>query len=85
MIILKILFSTKGTYINDNLSVGPGLYVVIVYNPSNTTETPLSFTVTTLYTPISQLFPRFESKFTELRNNSKFTNYSKIKHNLNPL
>jgi len=43
----------QGTYINDNLSVGPGLYVVIVYNPSNTTATPLSFTVTTVYTPIS--------------------------------
>jgi hypothetical protein len=43
----------QGTYINDNLSVGPGLYVVIVDNPSNTTETPLSFTVTTAYTPVS--------------------------------
>jgi Tfp pilus assembly protein PilE len=43
----------QGTYINDNLSVGPGLYVVIVDNPSNTTATPLSFTVTTVYTPSS--------------------------------
>ena len=53
MIILKILFSTKDTYINDNLSVGPGLYAVIAYNPSNTTATLLSFTVTTAYTPTS--------------------------------
>ena len=43
----------QGTYINDNLSVGPGLYAVIAYNPSNTTATLLSFTVTTVYTPTS--------------------------------
>jgi len=42
-----------GTYINDQVSVGPGLYIIVFYNPSNTTTASYSATVTTTYTPTS--------------------------------
>jgi len=42
-----------GTYINDQVSVGPGLYIIIIYNPSNTSMISYSATITTTYTPIS--------------------------------
>jgi prefoldin subunit 5 len=43
----------QGTYINDQVSVGPGLYIITIYNPSNTLTTSYSATITTTYTPIS--------------------------------
>jgi hypothetical protein len=42
-----------GTYINDQVSVGPGLYIIVIYNPSSTTAASYSFAVTTTYTPTS--------------------------------
>jgi uncharacterized protein YukE len=42
-----------GTYINDQVSVGPGLYIITIYNPSNTLTTSYSATITTTYTPLS--------------------------------
>ncbi len=43
----------QGTYINDQVSVGPGLYIIVIYNPSSTTTASFSATVTTTYTPTS--------------------------------
>jgi len=43
----------QGTYINDQVSVGPGLYIIAIYNPSNTLTVSYSATITTTYTPIS--------------------------------
>jgi chaperonin cofactor prefoldin len=43
----------QGTYINDQVSVGPGLYIIVIYNPSSTTAASYSFAVTTTYTPTS--------------------------------
>jgi FtsZ-binding cell division protein ZapB len=43
----------QGTYINDQVSVGPGLYIITIYNPSNTSTISYSATITTAYTPIS--------------------------------
>jgi chaperonin cofactor prefoldin len=42
-----------GTYINDQVSVGPGLYIIVIYNPSSTITASYSFAVTTTYTPTS--------------------------------
>jgi len=49
----------QGTYINDQVSVGPGLYMITIYNPSNTLTISYSATITTTYTSLSWLFPRF--------------------------
>jgi hypothetical protein len=38
-----------GTYINDQVSLNPGVYVVVIDNP-NITSTTISFTITTTYT-----------------------------------
>ena len=43
----------QGTYINDQVSVGPGLYIIAIYNPSNTLTISYSATITTTYTQIS--------------------------------
>ena len=43
----------QGTYINDQVSVGPGLYIIAIYNPSNILTISYSATITTTYTPIS--------------------------------
>jgi len=42
----------QGTYINDQVSVGPGLYVITVVNPSSTTIS-FSYSITTTYTQTS--------------------------------
>ena len=39
----------QGTYIKDQVSVGPGLYVIIVVNPGSTTIS-FSYSITTTYT-----------------------------------
>ena len=46
----------QGSYINEKVSVGPGFYVVLIYNPNNNTEITLSYKVTTTYTTAPQLF-----------------------------
>jgi len=43
----------QGTYINDQVTVGPGLYIIVIYNPSNVLTVSYSATITTAYTPIS--------------------------------
>jgi len=43
----------QGTYINDQVSVGPGLYIITIYNPSNALTVSYSATITTTYTQIS--------------------------------
>jgi len=43
----------QGTYINDQVSVGPGLYIITIYNPSNALTVSYSTTITTTYTQIS--------------------------------
>jgi hypothetical protein len=36
-------FYTQGTYINDTVTVpGPGIYIVVFYNPSNTTTAEIN-------------------------------------------
>jgi FtsZ-binding cell division protein ZapB len=47
---------SQGSYINENVSVGPGFYIVFIYNPNNNTEISLSYDVTTTYTTEPQLF-----------------------------
>jgi len=42
----------QGTYINDQVSVGPGLYIITVVNPSSTTIS-FSYSITTTYTQTS--------------------------------
>jgi len=42
----------QGAYINDQVSVGPGLYVITVVNPSSTTIS-FSYSITTTYTQTS--------------------------------
>jgi len=42
----------QGTYINDQVSVGPGLYVITVVNPSSTSIS-FSYSITTTYTQTS--------------------------------
>jgi archaellum component FlaC len=46
----------QGSYINEKVSVGPGFYIVLIYNPNNNTEITLSYKVTTTYTTAPQLF-----------------------------
>jgi chaperonin cofactor prefoldin len=43
----------QGTYINDQVTVGPGLYIIAIYNPSNSLTVSYSATITTTYTQIS--------------------------------
>jgi hypothetical protein len=38
-----------GTYINDQVSLNPGVYIVIIDNP-NIISTSITFTITTIYT-----------------------------------
>ena len=47
---------SQGAYINEKVAVGPGFYVVLIYNPNNNTEITLSYGVTTTYTTAPQLF-----------------------------
>ncbi|MFZ8856159.1 MAG: hypothetical protein ACO2OX_03130 [Candidatus Nanopusillus sp.] len=47
---------SQGLYINEKVSVGPGFYIVFIYNPNNNTEITLSYKVTTTYTTAPQLF-----------------------------
>jgi len=47
---------SQGSYINEKVSVGPGFYIVLIYNPNNNTEITLSYKVTTTYTTAPQLF-----------------------------
>ncbi len=46
---------SQGSYINEKVSVGPGFYIVLIYNPNNNTEVTLSYKVTTTYTTAPQL------------------------------
>jgi chaperonin cofactor prefoldin len=47
---------SQGSYINENVSVGPGFYIVFIYNPNNNTVISLSYDITTTYTTEPQLF-----------------------------
>jgi hypothetical protein len=42
----------QGTYIKNQVSVGPGLYIIAVVNPSSTTIS-FSYSITTTYTQTS--------------------------------
>ena len=39
----------QGTYINDQVSVGSGLYIIVIYNPSSTLEIDTSGSVTVTF------------------------------------
>ncbi|EOD42257.1 hypothetical protein Nst1_599 [Candidatus Nanobsidianus stetteri] len=45
----------NGTYINTSVTLGPGFYIVFIYNPNNTTEATLSYEITTIYTTAPKL------------------------------